>query len=208
MTDLNAVLPAGFQTPSKASIDALQADLKAQHDGTLTGTAATTKLQADKDAILASTGLTASQVTAVDAASKQLETDLKASMPKDKSTPPTTPPTISPTIQADKDAVLSAAGLSASQISAIDAAQSQMMKDAQAVHDGTLTGTAATAALQADHDAILNALGVSQDSITKIDADSTALQAAMKTAFGSMPGGTTNGMPTPGGAHTRRFGRG
>ena len=204
--DLNAALPAGFQTPSKATLDALQADLKAQHDGTLTSDAATTKIQADKEAILASTGLTSSQIAAVDAASKQLETDMKAAKPADHATPPTTP---SATITADRDAVLAAAGLSSSQISAIDAANAQMMKDTQSIHDGTLSGDAATAALKADHDGLLSALGVSQANIDKIDADTTALQTAMKTAFGSMtPPTTTTGTPTPGGVHGRRFGRG
>ena len=203
-TDLNAALPTGFQTPSKDALDALQTDLKAQRAGTLTGTAATDKIQADKDAILASTGLTSSQVAAVDAASKQLETDMKAARPTGNTPPPTTP---SATITADKDAVLAAAGLSSSQISAIDAANARMMKDNQAIHAGTLTGDAATAALKADHDSLLSAIGVSQAHIDTIDADTTALQAAMKAASGSMTPPTTTGMTTPGGFHARRFGR-
>ena len=204
-TDLHAALPAGFQTPSKDTLDALQTDLKAQRAGTLTGTDATTKLQADKDAILASTGLTASQAAAVAAAGKQLETDLNAAKPTGKNAPPTTP---NPTITADKDAILAAAGLSSAQITAIDAARTRMMSDGEAIHAGTLTGDAATAAMKADHDSLLSALGVSQTNIDKIDADTTALQAAMTTAFGSMTPPTSHGMPTPRGGHARRFGRG
>lgn len=69
---------ANLTKPSDASVQTLRTDLEAQHAGMLTGTDATTKIAADRDAVLLSTGLTAEQVANVDAAQGTLQADAQA----------------------------------------------------------------------------------------------------------------------------------
>ena len=76
--DLLAAMPDTAQAPSADSLKALRIDLKAQQDGTISGDEATAKLQADRVAILVSTGLNADQAAAVDAAQEALQADMGA----------------------------------------------------------------------------------------------------------------------------------
>ena len=63
-TDLKTDMPSGAK-PTHASVGALEDDLDAIRKGTLTGSAATTKIASDQAAILTSMGLTSAQVTQI-----------------------------------------------------------------------------------------------------------------------------------------------
>lgn len=118
---IKAAVPSLQTTPSAASLQQLQTDMKAIHAGTLTGTAATAKIQADQDAILVSKGFTTAQVTAIDAAQATLQADEKAIHGGTLiGTAATT------RVQTDRDNLLIAAGASTSQVATIDAAQAAL----------------------------------------------------------------------------------
>ncbi len=76
-TDLKNDVPSGAK-PTHASVGALQDDLDAIRQGTLSGTAASTKIQADQAAILTSMGLTQAQVTQIQSDQQALQTAITA----------------------------------------------------------------------------------------------------------------------------------
>ena len=76
-TDLKTDIPSGAQ-PTHASVGALQDDLDAIRKGTLSGTAAQTKIQSDQAAILSSMGLTATQITQLQTDQTALQTAISA----------------------------------------------------------------------------------------------------------------------------------
>lgn len=76
-TALKNDVPSGAK-PSYASIGTLMDDLDAIKNGTLTGTEATTKVQADEAAALAAIGVTADQIAAIQADEAALVEAIKA----------------------------------------------------------------------------------------------------------------------------------
>ena len=72
-TDLKSDVPSGAK-PTHASVGALEDDLDAIRQGTLSGTAAQTKVQADQAAILSSMGLSQGQVTQIQADQQAVQT--------------------------------------------------------------------------------------------------------------------------------------
>lgn len=76
-TELKNDVPSGAK-PSYASIGTLMDDLDAIKNGTLTGSDATTKVQADEAAALTAIGVTADQITAIQADEAALVAAIKA----------------------------------------------------------------------------------------------------------------------------------
>ena len=76
-TDLKNDTPSGGRATHE-SIGAVQDDLDAIRNGTLTGSAAVTQVQTDTAAVLSSMGLTSAQVTQVQADQAALETAIQA----------------------------------------------------------------------------------------------------------------------------------
>ena len=71
-TDVKNDLPSATR-PTHASVGALQDDLSAIRKGTLSGTAASTKIQTDQAAILQSMGLTQDQITQIQSDQQALQ---------------------------------------------------------------------------------------------------------------------------------------
>jgi hypothetical protein len=61
----------------------------------------------------------------------------------------------------------------------------QLQDDLQAIHKGTLTGSAATTAIQNDEAAILSSMGLSTSQVSQIQTDLQALQTAIQSGSGS-----------------------
>ena len=86
-TDLQNDTPSGAQ-PTYASIGAVQDDLDAIRKGTLTGTAAVTKVQTDTAGVLSSMGLTATQITQIQTDQQAVESDIAANSSSSTSSTP------------------------------------------------------------------------------------------------------------------------
>ena len=86
-TDLQNDTPSGAQ-PTHASVGADEDDLDAIQKGTLTGTAAVTQVQTDTAAVLSSMGLTATQISQIQADQQAVQTAIEAN--STNSTPSTT----------------------------------------------------------------------------------------------------------------------
>ena len=71
-----------------------------------------------------------------------------------------------------------------------------------AVHKGTLSGTAAQTQIQSDQAAILSSMGLTQAQITQIQTDQTALQTAISSASNTATSGTTTPATTTSGTTT------
>jgi hypothetical protein len=76
-TDLQNDTPSGAQ-PTHASVGAVEDDLDAIQKGTLTGTAAVTQVQTDTAAVLSSMGLTATQISQIQADQQAVQTAIEA----------------------------------------------------------------------------------------------------------------------------------
>jgi hypothetical protein len=72
----------------------------------------------------------------------------------------------------------------------------------EAIHKGTLTGTAAQTQIQSDQAAILSSMGLTQAQITQIQSDVTALQTAISSSSSTGAASTTisNASPTTSGS--------
>ena len=68
----------------------------------------------------------------------------------------------------------------------------QLQDDLEAIHKGTLSGTAATTKIQADQPPILTSMGLTSAQITQIQSDQTALQTAIQTASSSSTSSSTS----------------
>ena len=134
-TDAKAALPTTSKAPSAASLDALRADEKAAHDGTLTGTDASTKLQADRDAVLAGTGLTADQVKSVDAAQTRFQADAAAVKAGTLAGDPA-----AKAFKTDRDDLMLAVGVAQDDVDKLDA-DLQALQDAEKAARDALTTT-------------------------------------------------------------------
>jgi hypothetical protein len=71
-----------------------------------------------------------------------------------------------------------------------------LMDDLDAIRNGTLTGTDATAKVQADEAAALSALGVTNDQITTIQTDETALISAVDALNDTSSSGSSSSTPS------------
>ena len=89
-TDLQNDTPIGAQA-THASVGAVEDDLDAIQKGTLTGTAAVTKVQTDTAAVLSSMGLTATQITQIQTDQQAIETAIQANSSSSTSSTTTTP---------------------------------------------------------------------------------------------------------------------
>jgi hypothetical protein len=76
-TDLQNDTPSGAQ-PTYASIGAVEDDLDSIRKGTLTGTTAVTQVQTDTAGVLSSMGLTATQITQIQADQQAVQTAMQA----------------------------------------------------------------------------------------------------------------------------------
>ena len=181
--------------PSHASVGALQDDLAAIRQGTISGTAASTKIQADQAAILASMGLTQAQITQIQSDQQALQTAITAASATTTSTTSTTgttstasattpnpgaPPAPSSgvqsaleTLQTDlKNDTTSSARPSYAAIGTVQ-------DDLDAIRKGTLTGTAAVSQVQADAAAVLTSMGLTSAQVTQVQTDQQALASAI-----------------------------
>ena len=189
-TDLKTDLPSGAK-PTHASVGALEDDLDAIRKGTLSGTAAQTKIQADQAAILSSTGLTQTQITQIQTDQQALETAITTasastgtgtatsgtatatSTPSSTASPSSTVQTAFQTLQTD----LNTDTPSSPTIS--HEAVGTVQDDLDAIRNGTLTGTAAVTQVQTDAAAVLSSMGLTAAQVTQIQSDQQALAAAI-----------------------------
>jgi antitoxin component of RelBE/YafQ-DinJ toxin-antitoxin module len=192
-TDLKSDIPSGAK-PTHASVGALQDDLDAVRQGTLTGTAASAKIQADQAAILTSMGLTQAQVTQIQSDQQALQTAITAAS---ASTSTTASGTTSTTTTSTTTASASSSGPSSAVQTAMQTLQTALKADTpsgatlsheaagtveddlDAIRKGTLTGTAAVTQVQTDAAAVLTSLGMTSAQVSQIQTDQQALATAM-----------------------------
>jgi trimeric autotransporter adhesin len=190
-TDLKSDLPNGSK-PTHASVGALQDDLDAIRQGTLSGTAAQTKIQADQAAILSSAGLTQAQITQIQSDQQALQTTIttastsastSAASSGTASTSTTTTTPMAPssavqtafqTLQTDLKTDTPSSGSTISH-----AAIGTVQDDLNAIRNGTLTGTAAVTQVQTDAAAVLSSQGFTAAQVSQVQADQQALAAAI-----------------------------
>ncbi len=86
-TDTKAAIGNPPKTPSAASVAQLKTDMAAIKAGTLSGTAATTAIQNDKNAILASQGATAAQISTINSDQTAVQAAFKTAFPNAPATP-------------------------------------------------------------------------------------------------------------------------
>ena len=200
-TDLKADVPAGAK-PSQAAISALQADMTAIRQGTLTGPAAQTQVATDQAAVLASMGLTPSQVAQITADQQAVQTAMHANgvgpflLGAGMGQPPSGAPwggstavsAAMKTVQADLKADIPS-GATPSQTTL-----TTLHTDLISVRSGTITGAAADAQIKTDAAAVLASMGVTEAQTAQIQTDEQALQTAMaaaKPAGATAPAGVT-----------------
>jgi hypothetical protein len=195
-TDLKNDVPSGA-TPTHESVGALEDDLEAIHKGTLSGTAATTKIEADQAAILTSMGLTTTQIaqiqtdqqalqTAIQTASTSSTSSTTSGSTTSSSASTSTVETAINTLQADlKTDTPSGAQATHASIGAVQ-------DDLDAIRKGTLTGSAAVAQVQTDTSIVLASMGLSQTQISQIQADQTAVEAAVQANSSSSTSSSTS----------------
>jgi antitoxin component of RelBE/YafQ-DinJ toxin-antitoxin module len=189
-TDLKTDIPSGAK-PTHASVGALEDDLDAIRKGTLTGTAASTKIQADQAAILTSMGLTQAQVTQIQSDQQALETAITTASTSTGTSGAASGTTSSTTASG------SASGPSSAVQSAMQTLQTDLKTDTpsgatlsheavgtveddlDAIRKGTLTGTGAVTQVQTDAAAVLTSMGLTSAQVSQIQADQQALAAAM-----------------------------
>jgi hypothetical protein len=80
-TDTKAAIGDPPKAPSAASLKQLRTDLATEKAGTLTGTTATTQIQNDKNAILASQGATAAQIATINSDQTSVQAAFKTAFP-------------------------------------------------------------------------------------------------------------------------------
>ena len=192
-TDVKNDVPSATR-PTHASVGALQDDLDAIRKGTLSGTAASAKIQSDQAAILASMGLTTAQVTQIQSDQQALQTAITAASAGTTSTTTaaatttggvTTTSTGAP--PAPSSAVQSAFQTlqtdlkndTISNDSPSHAAIGTVQDDLDAIRKGTLSGTAAVTQVQTDAAAVLTSMGLTSTQISQIQADQQALASAI-----------------------------
>jgi antitoxin component of RelBE/YafQ-DinJ toxin-antitoxin module len=175
--------------PTHASVGALQDDLDAIRQGTLTGTAASTKIQADQAAILASMGLTQGQIAQIQSDQQALQTAITAASAATTGTTTSAAPTTtnSGTPPAPSSGVQSAFETLQTELkndttsgaAPSHAAIGTVQDDLDAIRKGTLTGTAAVSQVQTDATAVLTSMGLTAAQVSQVQADQQALASAI-----------------------------
>jgi hypothetical protein len=192
-TDLKNDVPSGAR-PTHASVGQLQDDLDAIQKGTLSGTAAQTKIQADQAAILSSMGLTQAQITQIQSDQQALESAIQsASTSSSSSTSSSTTSTSGTSSSGSGSTVrtafqtLETALNSDTPSGATPTHESigQVEDDLDAIRQGTLTGSAAVTQVETDAAAVLSSMGLSTAQISTIQADQQAVATAMQSASSS-----------------------
>jgi antitoxin component of RelBE/YafQ-DinJ toxin-antitoxin module len=211
-SDYNSDVSVGAQ-PTHASVGQLQDDLTAIRKGTLSGTAATTAIQTDQAAILASLGLTSDQVSQIQSDLQAVQTAIQSASSSSTTTfTSTTSPgattltsttmsnsaTTSSSTTTSTGSTTSGSSSNASAIqTAFQALQTDLNNDtpsgAQATHasigqveddldaisKGTLTGSQAVTTIQTDTSAVLSSMGLTAAQISQIQADQSAIETAL-----------------------------
>ncbi len=202
-TDLKTDIPSGTK-PTHASVGALEDDLDAIRKGTLTGSAATTKIQSDQAAILSSMGLTAAQVsqiqsdqqalqTAISNASTSTSTSTTGTSTASTSTTTSTSTGPSSAVQTAMQTLQTALQTDTPSNPTIShEAIGQVQDDLDAIRKGTLTGSAAVTQVQTDAAAVLTSMGLTSTQVSQIQSDQQALAAAIA-ADPNAPTMTTGG---------------
>jgi len=202
-TDLKNDIPSGSK-PTHASIGALQDDLDAMRAGTLTGSAAQTKIQADQAAILASMGLTQAQVTQIQSDEQALrsaiQTASSASTSTTTSVSTSTSTTASSSSSASPSAVQSAFSTLQTDLKndtpggaqATHASIGAVRDDLDAIRNGTLTGSAAVTKVQSDTAAVLSSMGLTSAQVAQIQTDQAAVETAIQANSSSGTSTTTS----------------
>ncbi len=211
-TDLKNDIPSGAQ-PTHASVGALQDDLDAIRKGTLSGTAAQTKIQSDQAAILSSMGLTQAQITQIQTDQTALQTAISSASSTSTTTSGSTATSTSGSTSTSTSATTTSGPSSAIQ-TAMQTLQTDLQNDtpsgAQATHasigavqddldairKGTLTGTAAVTQVQTDAAAVLSSMGLTAAQITQIQTDQQAVQTAMAANSSSSTSSTSFNVST------------
>jgi hypothetical protein len=186
-TDLKNDVSSGAK-PSHVSIGALQDDLSAVRKGTMSGTAAQTKIQADQAAILASMGLTTAQISQIQTDQQALQTAIQtassastSSTTSDSTTPTTSPPAPSAAVQSAVTTLQTDVQTDTpSGARPTHASIGTVQDDLSAIRKGTLNGTAALTQVQSDTAAVLASMGLSQTQIAQIQSDQAAVRTAIQ----------------------------
>jgi antitoxin component of RelBE/YafQ-DinJ toxin-antitoxin module len=186
-TDLKTDISSGAR-PTHASVGGLEDDLASIRQGALSGTAASTKIQADQAAILSSMGLSAAQVSQIQSDAQALQTAISnASTRTTGTSSATTSTTTSGMPPAPSSAVQTAMHTlqtdlqndSPSKATLSRAALGMVQDDLDAIRNGTLTGSAAAAQVQTDAAAVLTSMGLTSSQVSQIQTDGQALAAAI-----------------------------
>jgi antitoxin component of RelBE/YafQ-DinJ toxin-antitoxin module len=195
-TDLKNDIPSGAR-PTHASVGQLEDDLEAIHKGTLTGTAAQTKIQTDQAAILSSMGLTQAQISQIQTDQQALETAIQSASSSSSSSTSSTSSTTTSTSGSSSSGSMSAVRTAfqtletalqsdtPSGATATHESVGQVEDDLDAIRKGTLTGSAAVTQVQTDATAVLSSMGLTTTQISAIQADQQAVATALQSAMTS-----------------------
>jgi antitoxin component of RelBE/YafQ-DinJ toxin-antitoxin module len=204
-TDLQNDNSSGTR-PTHESVGALQDDLDAIRQGTLSGTAAQSKIQSDQAAILSSMGLTSSQIT-------QIQSDQQAVLTAIQSNSGSSSTSTSSAGTATSSSTTSSSSTSSGSTTikpALQTLQSDLKTDTpsgarpthasigavqddlDAIRKGTLSGSAAVTQVQTDAAAVLSSMGLTQAQITQIQSDQQALETAVQSNSKTSTASTTS----------------
>ena len=211
-TDLKADVPSGAK-PTHASVGALQDDLDAIRKGTLSGTAASTKIQTDQAAILSSMGLTTAQVSQIQSDQQALQTAISNASTA-ASTSTSTSGSTGTTSTSSTTGSTTTSSTAPAPSSAVQTAMQTLRTDLQSdtpgaatlshealgtvqddldgIRKGTLTGSAAVTQVETDAGAVLTSMGLTASQVSQIQSDQQALAAAIA-ADPNAPTMTTGG---------------
>ncbi len=214
-TDLADDVTVGSK-PTHATVGQLEDDLQSIRKGTLTGSAATSAIQADEAAILTSMGLSSSQVSQIQSDLQAVQSAIQSASSSGTgsttssgtastttsgtastttsgtaSSPGSTTPSSAvqsgfQTLQSDLKSDLSSNG------QPTNASVGQVEDDVNAIQKGTLTGSQAVTTVQTDTAAVFSSMGLSQTQITQIQTDQTALASAIQANAGSTSASTSS----------------
>jgi len=195
-TDLKNDTPSGAQ-PTYASLGALQNDLDAVRKGTLSGSAAQTKIASDQAAVLSSMGLTQAQITQIQTDAQAVVTAIQSSASSSTSSTSTSSTTSTSTSTSTSTTSSSTGSSSTTTVqSALQTLQSDLksdipsgaqpthasvgavLDDLEAIRKGTLSGSAAVTKVQTDAAALLSSMGLTATQISQLQSDQQAVQTA------------------------------
>jgi hypothetical protein len=213
-TDFKSDVPSGAK-PTHASVGALEDDLDAIRAGTLSGTAAEAKIQADQAAILSSMGLSQTQITQIQSDQQVLQTAITTASTATSTS--TGSGTSTSTVSVGTASATAATSSFSDSISAVQspfqtlqtdlrtdtpigsmishAAVGTVQDDVTAIRNGTLTGTAAVTQVQTDAAAVFTSMGLTAAQVSQIQSDQQAVAAAIA-ADPNHPASTSSSLTT------------